>query len=120
VSDIPMPGGMPGAGPSAGPSGGMGNITNPNEAALMSARGDIKPDMTVRDVLGKFGIDVDGPASQLTAFMQSQMKGRTLTGKMGMGAPAPQGAPQMAPQGGMASPAPQPGGMEGLMRNLRS
>lgn len=91
------------------------SIFNPNDATMKVARGDVGPNMTVRQVFEKMGIDVEGPASQLTAFFQQQMQNRTMAGKMGMAQPA--GGPQGQPSAPM--PSPGPGGMEGLMRTMK-
>jgi hypothetical protein len=121
-------GGM-GGGPGGPPPGGSAlqgqeSLFNPSDAAAVAGRGDINPQMTVREVLGKMGIDVEGPASQLVKFTQDQMQKRTMSGKMGMQRPPapPQGAPPGMPPGrGAPPPMPQagPGGIEGLMANLK-
>jgi hypothetical protein len=121
-----MGGGM-GAPPGGGSAlQGQESIFNPADATAIAGRGDINAQMTVRDVLGKMGIDVEGPASQLVKFSQDQMQKRTMSGKMGMQRPpaAPQGAPPgMTPGRGAPPPSPQgagsPGGIEGLMANLK-
>lgn len=103
------------------------SVFNPNDASAMAAGGMVKPGMTVRQVLEQFGIDVEGPAAQLQQLAQQQMQQRTASGKAGMGGPPGAGGPPgMAPQGmrGMAPPPQSPGmesgGVEGLMRNIRS
>lgn len=101
------------------------SMFNPAGAGLMAMRGDLAGSQTVRDVLGKMGIDVDGPATQLVDLFKSQMQKRTLTGRMGMEVAPPQTGPALPLQGQrpMGPPPQAPGlesgGMEGLMRNLR-
>ena len=119
------PGGMPGGAPPVDTS--QESIFNPADAAMKAGRGDINAQMTVRDVLGKMGIDVEGPASQLVKFSQDQMQKRTMSGKLGMQRPPqmPPGGPGGPPPGGpgMGAPPPMPpqggGGIEGLMQNLK-
>ena len=110
------------AGPTMGPSGdplrdmqSKESLFNPADATMKSARGDFQPNMTVRQVFEKMGIDVEGPATQLTALFKTQMQNRTMAGKMGMAQPA--GGPQGAPPAPM--PTPGPGGMEGLMQTMK-
>jgi hypothetical protein len=91
------------------------SLFNPADASMKVARGDFQPNMTVRDVFAKMGIDVDGPATQLTKLFQDQMQKRTMAGKMGMAPPA--GGPQGQPPAPM--PAPAPGGMAGLMQTMK-
>jgi len=115
-----MPGGgMPGGAPGGDPLAQMKSqesIFNPADAAMKVNRGDIRPDMTVAQLLGSMGIDVNGPASQLTEFMKGQVQNKTNLGKMGLGGPP--GAPP-GPQGGRPmAPPPEPG-IAGLMGNIR-
>lgn len=119
----PMSQQMPGQAP-----GGMAKASmfNPADASMMAASGQFSQNMTVRDVLGKMGVDVDGPATQLVDLFKSQMQNRTLTGKLGIGG-APQGGPPgMMPQGQrpMGPPPQAPGlesgGMAGLMSKLKA
>ena len=111
-------GGMPGGGMSGGdPLAQMKSqesIFNPADAAMKVNRGDIRPDMTVAQLLGSMGIDVNGPATQLTEFMKGQVQNKSIMGKMGMG-----GQPGRKP---MAPPPTAPGeepGIAGLMGNIR-
>lgn len=91
------------------------SLFNPADMAMKASRGDVQPNMTVRQVFEKMGIDVEGPASQLTQLFQQQMQNRTMAGKMGMAQPA--GGPRGAPPAPM--PSPGPGGMEGLMQTMK-
>lgn len=111
---------MPGGAPSAPPMPPNASIFNPAEASVMS--GQFNPNMTVRDALGKLGIDVDGPATQLVQFTKQQMQNRTMSGKLGMNRPpaGPQRPPMAAPPQGAPSPEEDVGGMEGLMSKLRA
>lgn len=72
---------------------------NPQDMALKSARGEIRPDTTVREFLEGMGIDIEGPVSQFNEAMQKQVSNASTPGKMqSMAAMAPQQAPA-APQG---------------------
>jgi hypothetical protein len=106
----------------APPPQAKASVFNPADAAMMGASGQFNPSSTVRDVLGKMGVDVDGPATQLVELFKSQMQNKTLTGKLGMGQPGatpfPQGQKPMVPP--PQAPQGEAGGMEGLMRNLRA
>jgi hypothetical protein len=91
------------------------SIMNPVDQAYMKQSGEFNSEMTVRDMLAKFGIDVDGPAQQLVDFGMKQVenadpvrKMQNIAGQGGQGGqmpPAPeQSAPQMPPgQGGLDS-----------------
>lgn len=106
---------MPGPGDPLQKMQSQESIFNPADGAMKVARGDMQPNMTVRQVFEKMGIDVEGPATQLTALFKDQMQKRTMAGKMGMAQPA--GGPQGQPP---APPPPQgPGGMEGLMQTMK-
>lgn len=86
------------------------SMLNPTDMAGMASRGDVSQDMTVRDFFQKFGVDVDGPVSQLANFAKKQVENADPLNKMqnmargnqgnmpprGMpqGRPMPQGAPQ--------------------------
>ncbi len=79
----------------AGPMGGMDRET------------------TVRDFLGKMGIDVDGPVTQLSDLVKSQTEKANPLTKMQKisGGPGPGGANQ-----GAQPPMPEPAGLAGLMK----
>ena len=94
------------------------SMLNPTDLAVMKGTGQVGGDETVRDVLAQFGIDVDGPATQLAEFAQKQVKNSSAMGKMKnmqpQGGPTPQ-APQAPPQG---QPGPPPG-MDSLLGGMR-
>ena len=78
------------------------SMFNPTDVAMMKQDGQLDAQkMSVRGLLEKFGIDVEGPASQLIDFFKSQRQKGSMAGKiqsLGGGQPAPQGQPRM-PQG---------------------
>lgn len=89
------------------------------------------PKATVRDLLGRLGIDADGPVTQITDFLNKSKENATPLGQMkniAAGAPGPDMA-QLSPGGQpetmpgrkpMVSPpgAPTAGGIEGLLGKL--
>ena len=93
------------------------SIFNPTDRAAMKDGGQFNEDMTVRDVLGKFGIDVDGPASQLVDFAKTQTKNSTAIGKMQGIAGTPPAGPA-APPTPPATPAPSGGSLDDLMGGM--
>lgn len=115
--------GMPGMG--GGPEAMAGKINanksalNPTDAAMMKQDGEIDPNMSVRDYLGKFGIDADGPVSQLLEMYKAEKQKSGMQGKMsalgggpGMGQP-PQASPPPSPGGAM--PSGGGGGLDALL-----
>ncbi len=115
-----MPQGMP---PSSG--GFMGasqdpikanmSAFNPVDLAAMKQSGAFSPDMKVKDVLAKIGIDVEGPASQLVEFAKNQVKNADPLGKMKSVAATAPVNPEV--QGEAPAPGPEstPQGLESLM-----
>jgi hypothetical protein len=107
------------------PIGQNQSLMNPADLAAMKQTGDVTPNMTVRDLLQKMGIDVDGPVSQLQEFAKKQVQGATGLGKMNSiaGMPGGQGAPPPTPGPGPGGPPPggpsPPGGMASLLKNMR-
>lgn len=93
------------------------SMLNPTDLSMMKQDGEITPDMSVRDYLGKFGIDVDGPISQLSEVYKQQKQKASMQGKMGAiagGQPQnrfPQGAKPMAQ-------AAMPQNLDGLLSKL--
>jgi hypothetical protein len=119
----PMPPGGGGMPPGEGEDKFEKNLSlfNPADAALMKSRGDIQPNMTIRDFFQKQGLNVDGPVMQLVDFAKRQMKSASPLGKaqeIGGGAPPggemPQGMPPGMPGGGGP-----PGGSPGLAGLLK-
>lgn len=108
-----------------GPVGKNMSIANPTDAAAMISTGQVNGNMTVRDYLGKLGIDVDGPISQLQQFAQKTMENASPMGKMrnisadaalqpgGQPSARPGVKPMVQPPG-----KPSPSGLEGLMNRL--
>ncbi len=96
------------------------SILNPTDAATMQARGQMDPNMSIRDWLGQFGVDVEGPVGQLQQFMKKQSQNANPLTKMqniaqgGRGGGAPAGAPRQ-PMGG----APPQQGVADLMGGMR-
>lgn len=104
----PMPGGPPG--------GDRSSLLNPNDMAMKSAAGKIRPDMSVRELLGEMGIDVDGPVTQLSGAMRKQLTNATIPGKLsgGGGPPRPRAGGAPSGMGGMPSQ-PAGGGLDQLL-----
>lgn len=102
----------------ADPIGATRSMLNPGDLAAMKQEGGMRPGMTVRDFLGKVGIDVDGPVEQLTKFGQSQVQNASGLGRMrniaGM-----TGQPGGMPRPGAGAPPPEQPGMEGLLRSMK-
>jgi len=91
---------------------------NPMDASMMKQDGEIDPNMPIRDYLQKFGIDVEGPVSQLLEMYKNEKQKAGMQGKMGAIAGGPgMGQPSPAPR----SPAPAPpggGGMGALLGKM--
>ena len=85
------------------------SMLNPTDVSMMKQDGQMDPNMPVRDYLAKFGIDVDGPVSQLSEIYKGPKQKASMPGKMqalgggpGMGQPQPrmpQGQKPLAGQG---------------------
>lgn len=126
----PPAGGMgarpPGGGPSAAVAGVEKNrsILNPTDAATMGARGQMDPNMSIRDWLGQFGVDVEGPVGQLQQFMKKQSQNANPLTKMQNIAQSGGGAPGGAPRPPTGGPPPMGGappqqGVQDLMGGMR-
>jgi len=127
----PMPGGAPmgRGGPAPSPVGDAieqnRSIFNSADVASLAGNKQITPETTVRDFLGFFGIDVEGPVTQLIDFQKNQIEKADPMKKMaaiaGAGKPAPESpAPtpmsqNRFPQGAKASVAP---GLQGLVTQM--
>jgi len=72
----------------------------------------LSPNTTVREFLGKLGVDVDGPVSQLQKLVQDQVQKANPVSKMSNIAnnPAPGGGGGQAPP-----PMPDKAGLDALM-----
>ena len=116
------PSGSPGPSP-PGPMAQNRSMLNPTDVAAMKQEGGLQAGMSVREFLGRFGVDVDGPVEQLTKLAQKQGQNANVLTKMQniAGQPGAMGS-KMGPPG-MGSPAPQgppsAGGLQGLMREMR-
>lgn len=108
----PMGGRPPGGGPSSAVAAVEKNrsILNPTDAATMGARGQMDPNMSIRDWLGQFGVDVEGPVVQLQQFMKKQSQNANPLTKMQNIAQGGGGAPAGAPRAPMGGSPPQRGG----------
>ena len=103
------------------------SMLNPADATMAMQEGKIRPDMTVREFLQtNMGIDVDGPVTQLIEASKKQLQNRTAIGKAANMGGSPGGAPPPGrmPQGRPAAVqpgqgGPPPGGLEGLMGQMR-
>lgn len=120
---MPRPGGAPGGMPGGAPGGmgGMPNnrmkqnetILNPNDLAAKATRGEVNPQMTIRDFLeSELGVDVDGPVSQLASALKGQAQKASPLGKVRAMGGAQGGIPGERPSGGGAP------GMEGLINTI--
>ena len=114
---MPPQGPPPGPSPlgQAGPSDPLADkasLLNPPDLAMMQKKGGLDPNMTVMDVLQQFGIDPNGPATQLLEFGQQQAQNATALGK----ATPPGGMPPGGPAGG--PPQGPPPDMAGLMQGV--
>lgn len=93
------------------------SVMNPVDMAAMKQSGEFTPEMTVRDVLAKFGIDVDGPAEQLVQLATKHIENADMMQKMknigGQGAQPEQAPPPPAPTAPQQLPG--GGGLEGLL-----
>jgi hypothetical protein len=96
------------------------SILNPRDAFMMKEQGKIRKDMTVRELFGGLGVDVDGPVTQLAEMVMREKQKADPLGKMR----ALAGADQMPEQdistgdpamGGM--PTEQGGSLDDLLRN---
>lgn len=108
------------------PAGVFQNLSpmNPSDAKLMAASGQLSPDMTVRDYLGKMGVDVDGPVTQLLDMGKRMQENADPMMKMkNIAASASSKPGGMSMMGGGKPPAapmgqPGPAGLEGLVKKL--
>jgi len=122
------PPGMPQQRPGGGmPSPVMKNLSpmNPADLSLMAASGNFLPNTTIREAFSKVGIDVDGPLSQLTDYMQKMKQNANPIDKVrniaadtalqrgGQPQQMPGVKPMVTPPG-----QPAPAGMEGLINRL--
>jgi len=124
------PGMMPKANPGMGTGGAeavAGRVNaakspvNPVDASMMKQDGEINPDMPIRSYLEKFGIDVDGPVSQLLDAYKNQKQKAGMTGKMSAIAGAPgmgQPSARPAPVPGPSAPPAGGGGMGALLGKM--
>lgn len=105
------------------------SIFNPKDFVLMVKTMANDPKATVRDLLGRLGIDADGPVTQITDFLTKSKENATPLGQMqniaAGKAPdtelSPGGQPPTMPgRKPMVSPpgAPTAGGIEGLLGKL--
>jgi hypothetical protein len=104
----------------------MKNLSAANPADIGAMAGGIRPDMTVAEYLGKMGIDVNGPVTQLIQFAQKQVQNANPLTKMrniaadtalqpgGQPGPMPGPRPMVQPPG-----QPAPSGIEGLLSRLK-
>jgi hypothetical protein len=94
---------------------GAKSMLNPTDVSTMKQSGELSQNMTVRDYLGKFGIDVDGPVTQLVEAFKKQSQTASMPGKMGAIAGGPgMGQPQKPfPQG---RPPMVSGGLDALLK----
>jgi len=103
----------------ADPMAANRSMLNPTDLAAMKTEGAAGSGTTVRDFLGKMGIDVDGPVDQLTKFANKQLGNASAMGKMkNIAGAAPGGMPggmQGGPGGGMP---PESEGFDGLLKNM--
>lgn len=94
------------------------SILNPADMAQMKQSGEFNSDMTVRQVMERLGIDVDGSASQLIEFQKKQMENANPLNKMkniaGAGAP---NTPPPNPMAGEGANTP-PRGLDDLMKGM--
>ena len=100
------------------PFEGQRSILNPVDATVMAGR-SMKPGATVRQVMEQFGIDVDGPATQLQQLGQQQIdkanplnKMRAIASQKTQRPSRPPGMPPGMPPGG--PPGMPPGGPPGM------
>ena len=96
---------------------------NPADKKLMATQ--LSPDMTVREWLGKMGVDVDGPVTQLVEMGQRMQKNANPLEKMksiSADASLKQGGqpPTMPGVKPMVQPPgrPAPAGLEGIVNKL--
>ena len=100
------------------------SMFNAQDVTAMAQDGTIKPDMTVRELFQQFGVDVDGPVSQLVKLQQDQASKNDPMKKMQAlaGGPAPMGQPEQPNPTGRPTAVSQTesgGGLAELMRNTR-
>lgn len=116
----PMGGRPPGGGPSGAAAGIEKNrsILNPTDAATMGARGQMDPNMPIRQWFQQFGVDVDGPVSQLVEMAKKQKANAGgLTKMQNIAQPGGGGAPAGPPRQPMGAPPQQ--GVQDLMGGMR-
>jgi hypothetical protein len=99
-----QPGGMPPQGDVMGKLKGMRSMFNPADLSMMKQDGEISPDMTIEQFLGKMGVTPQDPVSKLAEVFKGQMANADPMNKMkgiagGAGSAQPQGAPQGPPPG---------------------
>ena len=120
----PMGGGGMG-GPPPGPKNPMDanrSVLNPTDATMMSQKGQLSKDMTVKDlILNVLKVPLEAPASELVAALKRQVQNASPTGKIqamagGPGAPPPGG--QMPGRPPMAPRDPQSQGLSDLMGRM--
>ena len=112
----PMRPPMPGGAPQGNPLQTMRqneSVLNPTDMAMKGARGEVRPDMTIREFYQTLGLDVDrNTMKDLGAALAQQGKNANPMNKVQamagggrpMGGPPGMGRPQMPPQGGGAPP----------------
>jgi hypothetical protein len=87
------------------------SVLNPTDVAMMKQDGELRPDMSVRDYLGKMGVDVDGPVTQLLDALKGQREKANPLNKMQAIARAPsEGQPQQSGRKPMSA-----GGLDALI-----
>ena len=117
----PMPGGMPGGG---GPMQAMRqneSVLNPTDMAMKATRGEVRPDMTIREFYQTLGLDVDrNTMKDLGAALAQQGKNANPLNKVQ--AMARPGGPPGAPPGGappMGAQSGAPPDLDAIMGRMR-
>lgn len=92
------------------------SMQRPDDVSAMAQMGMIDPNMSIRDFFGQFGVNVDGPITQLAELAEKQEANADPLNKMKSmaGSPAPT-APQ-SPQGMPSGPEPSGNPMDQLMQ----
>jgi hypothetical protein len=102
---------------------GQESVLNPTDMAMKSSRGEIRPDMTIRDFYQTLGLDVDrNTMADLSKVMIQQGRQANPMNKMqamaGRGGPAgPGGMPGRPAPGGPPQGAPP--GLDNIMEKMR-